>query len=221
MLQSLPYKIKLKCKSQYSFRNKYLHTTSACTTISVLASIKLLQCLSDKTIITCNDINQWIEEGVIAHAGFFDSDESINHLDVTTVFEKFYNYTHEFKEGYLYDDNESFEKILTDIYLSKKEYFKKIKNDKYTAVIITKPPETIFVIIPPDNSLFIFFDSHVPEDSTDYTIESFSTFDELIDRLKRKFPFDKELYDSIPKSNSHYDIRLDFFNFEAFAFQLS
>ena len=223
MLQSLPYKIKLKCKSQYSFKDKYPHAKSACTTISVFASIKLLQCLLDKTIITCNHINQWIEEGVIAHESFFNSDTPVDHLDQTTVLKYFkISNTYKSKVGYLKDDKESFEKILTDICLplSEKSYFKNIQNDKYTAVIITKTPETIFVIIPPDNSSFIFFDSHVAEDSTDYTVESFSTFHELIDRLKRKFPFNKELYDSIPQSKMNYNVEFDFFIFDAFAFQL-
>jgi len=190
-------KLKLKCNSQNTYLIINPNAKSACTTISLLAAITLLQNIKSNTKIDCDSINDIISKGVKFH-----SDDA--HTDIETAWSKLSSMKSLVNlcgdtQGIITNQNIEFNNILYTIYSKEinpfSTNFENIDDNKYTGIIITKQPETICVILPPlkdkesGKENFIYFNSHNRDLDTDYTIESFSSFKNLIDRLKIKYPY--------------------------------
>ena len=210
--------------SQYTFAEA---GSSACTPISCSAVAALLERLD--TGRSVNDVpflTDVIISGVSGYGSLSHGAQNINHLSV----EEFYSASIDLKTN-IRQIGESFQGLLT-----KRNAFMEMINtareiisnssssrNKHIGLVITKPPETVCVTIPPLDSAvgeatYSFFDSHSrPEHGItgSYLVTS-RNIDSILLRLAAIFP---ECPDALDSGDQDSYMQMMYSTFECTVFQ--
>jgi hypothetical protein len=210
--------------SQYTFADM---GSSACTAISCAALAALLERL-DKNVVINDPV--FLSDAIISGVMEYSSVSQFSNVEHMSV-EDLWGLSPDMKtkitkvgesfQGLLTDEN-VFEKLITkvkEVALS----FSALEG-KHLGILLTKPPETVTIIIPPvttvlgNSSKYAFFDSHSrPEYGIDgsYLVTS-STVDTILNRLNTIFPVNNE-FDLDGEVDSY--MKMLYTTFEATIFQ--
>ena len=207
--------------SQYSFDNG----TSSCTSICLIVIEKLLQqLLLGNNIHNNNILCDSLIEGISLHNDInTNNNNSLSHLSVDEVYilsktlqkSLIYCVNNEPYQGLLNDSN-SFQLLFNKLFNNIRDHY---SINKHIACVITKPPETICIIIPPlcNNTMQLYhlFDSHSrPQEGHQGAYLISDSMTKIIEHVKKIWPafIDNE-------SDSYI---MDMYNtFELHAFQLN
>jgi len=159
------YEINFARISQYS----YPEGRSACTSIALIAAIKLLHAFSSNRFqITEQELDSFVLDGISAYSQLM-SNQSIEHTNAAelAIFQPFSSelihipYSGGQESNFpgvqaIWGQNKDFYQIIC-------HFENLIKPSQYFALVLTKPPETILLIFPPKNEFlkkYYVFDSH-------------------------------------------------------------
>jgi hypothetical protein len=180
--------------SQYTFQEM---GSSACTSIAFAALATILERFDNK--VTVNDatfLSDAIISGVTNYSDAMNGSDVTVHSSADELWER--------SSGCLLQQQiskigESFQGLLTEEnafqkMISKVKEMRDIDPEKHIGIIITKPPETVCIIIPPINSQIssanAFFDSHSRPEymiNGSYLVTS-NNVDSILFRLNLIFP---------------------------------
>ena len=206
--------------SQYTFEEL---GNSACTSISCVAAAKLMETLNagqniDDPLI----LSDVLTEGVNYYASARSNVNGPDHMSV----DEFLVLCHDVNRRLLKLNSLPIQGVLEGDYPFTKllnEAISVANKDLYLSVVITKPPETISIILPPSSTNvnttkhYYLFDSHSRPQFGIYGayLVKCQRIEDLHSRLQLIFPS----FESTASSDDYY---LSMFNsFEAFIFQLN
>eukprot|EP01038_Epipyxis_sp_PR26KG_P013032 gene13032-17465_t len=141
--------------SQYTFSET--GGSSACTVISLAVMTKVLECIEEDTDYKNNSILvDAVMEGISSYTALFGESNSHTSVDeILPIFtDKIVCLCETPIQGLLSNLSSFHDLVRSARSIS--------NNNKYTGIIITKPPETVCLILPPveSNGQYILFDSH-------------------------------------------------------------
>lgn len=181
--------------SQYSFETG----SSACTPIACSAIAAILECLDNKrTVVDVPLLTEAVISGVTNYVKLAEEVGGANHLSVADYFSQ-----SEVTQTKLNQVGDPIQGLLTNqnaflnLINSAKESVEHHHCDrgKHIGIVITKPPETVCITIPPldcnqSNATYSFFDSHPrPECGVSQACHvTSSDVDSIISRLNTIFP---------------------------------